>query len=114
MRRGEVYPTGCCVARWWKILKVDSGGQAAPGPGLHRWCCGVGGGLQPEGEHLVLLFTNAEGEMVQGSAKEGVGAIIEQLEQRDMAVPPVEHCRRASQGIWQLRRAAAGPRQYCV
>ncbi len=42
--------------------------------------------------HLVLLVAYAQGEVVQGAAKDGVGAVVERLKQRDMAFPPDEQC----------------------
>jgi hypothetical protein len=66
------------------------GGKSQKQTAAGRWYCGVSGGLQSDGGHLVLLFANAQGEKVQGSVKESVGAVVEQLERRDMAVPPGE------------------------
>jgi hypothetical protein len=57
--------------------KAGGSGRATPGPGLRMRRCGVSAGLQPESVHLVLLVTNAQSEMVQGSAKDGIGAIVE-------------------------------------
>jgi hypothetical protein len=105
VRRGEVYPAGRHGARRGKILKADGSGRATPGPGLRRRRCGVSAGLHPESVHLVLLVTNAQGEMVQGSAKDGVGAVVEWW---DMSVPPEEHCWRAGQGVWKLRLRLLG------
>jgi hypothetical protein len=52
-----------------EILKAYGGGWASPGPGLRRRPCVVRAGLKLEGGHPVLLVPNAQGEMVQGSAK---------------------------------------------
>jgi hypothetical protein len=105
VRRGEVYPAGRHGVQRGKIPTADSSGRATPGPGLRRRHCGVSAGLQPESVHLVLLVTSAQSEMVQGSAKDGVGAVVEWW---DMSVPPDEHCQRAGQGVWQLRQRLPG------
>ncbi len=50
---------------------------AAPGPRLCRRHCGVGAWIQPASRHLVLLVSDAQDEVVQGAAKDGVGAVVE-------------------------------------
>ncbi len=45
---------------------------------------------------------------MQGSANDGVGAVIKQLERRYMAVPPHEHRRCAGEVIGQLQRWPSG------
>jgi hypothetical protein len=52
--------------------------------------------------HPVLLVTDAQGEMVQGLAKDSVAAIVERLEWRDRAVPSDKHRRRMGQGVWHF------------
>jgi hypothetical protein len=81
----------------------------APDPGLHGRCCRVGAGLESEGRHLVLLVANAQREVMQGAANNGVGAVIKQLERRYMAVPPHKHRQCVGEVIRQLQwRPAAG------
>ncbi len=46
--------------------------------------------------------------MVQGTPQDGVWAVVEWVEGRDMVVPPDEHCRRVAQGIQELRRRLLG------
>jgi hypothetical protein len=46
----------------------------------------VGAGFKPEGGHLVLLVADAQGEVMQGTAKNGVGAVIERLERQHLAM----------------------------
>jgi hypothetical protein len=89
----DVYPADCHGPWRGKIPQADGGGRAAPDPGLRRRHSGVGAGFEPEGGYLVLLVADAQCEMVQGAAKDGVGAIIEQLKRRYVAVPPHEHRR---------------------
>ncbi len=62
----------------------------APGPGLRRWCSWVIPGFQLEGGHLVLPVDDVQGEVVQGAARDGIGAFVEQLEWWYVAVPPDE------------------------
>jgi len=75
-----MYPAGCRGPWRWKIPEVDSDGWAAPDPGLHRQRGRVGAGFEPEGGHLVFLVDNAQCEVMQGAAKDGVGAVLELLE----------------------------------
>ncbi len=99
---GKMYP----AARhgpWRKIPETDGGGQAAPDPGLQRWRGRVGAVFEPEGGHLVLLVADAQREVMQGAAKDGVGAVIGRLERQYVAVPPHEHRRCAVEVIRQLR-----------
>jgi hypothetical protein len=106
---------GCCGAKCTlraaaasdggKIPEDDSGRRAAPDPGLRRRHSGVVAGFEPEGRHLFLLVADAQCEMVQGAAKDGVGAVVERLKRQHMAVPPHEH---------RLCAAAGGWRQCCV
>jgi hypothetical protein len=62
-----------------KIPEADGGGRAAPDPGLRGLCCRVGAGLESEGGHLVLPVADAQHEVMQGAAKDGVGAVIQRL-----------------------------------
>ncbi len=84
--RGEVYPASRRGPWRGKIPAADGGRQAASDPGLRRRRSGVGAGFEPEGGHLVLLVADAQREMVQGAAKDGVGAGVERLKQRHLAV----------------------------
>ncbi len=93
---------------------------AAPSGGKSRKRTAAGGrprtlgsaggavGLESEGRHLVLLVADAQREVVQGAANDGVGAVVQQLEQRYVAVPPHEHCRCPGEVIGKLRRRPAG------
>ena len=74
-----------------EIPEADGGGRAAPDPGKRGRRCRIGAGLESEGKHLVLLVADAQHEVVQGAAKDGVGAVIEQLEWWDMAIPLDKH-----------------------
>ncbi len=96
---GEMYPAGRRGPWQGNFPEVDSGGQAAPDPGLRRWHGRVGAGFEPEGGHLVLLVADAQREVMQGAAKDGVGAVVEWLERRYVAVPPHEHRRCAGEVI---------------
>ena len=87
----EVYPAGRSGPGRREIPEADNGGRAAPDPGLRRMCCRVSAGLESEGRHLVLLVADAQREVVKGSADDGVGAVVQQLERRYVAVPPHEH-----------------------
>jgi hypothetical protein len=77
---GRMYPAGCRGPWRWKIPEADSDGRAVPDPGLHRRRGRVGAGFEPEGGHLVFLVDNAQCEVMQGAAKDGVGAVLELLE----------------------------------
>jgi hypothetical protein len=46
--------------------------------------------------------------VVQGAAKDGVGAFVERLEQRYVALPPDKHSQCAGPIIWQLQWQLAG------
>ncbi len=91
-----------------------SGGRAVPDLGLRRRRCRVGAGLESEGGHLVLLVADVQREVVQGTANDGVGAIVQRLERRHMAVPPHKHRRCAGEVVGQLRRLSAGIRRCCI
>ncbi len=104
---GEVYPAGRRGPWWRKIPEADGCGRAASDPGLCRRLCGVGAGLESEGGHLVLLVVDAQREVVQGVANDGVWAVVHRLERRYMSVPPHEHHRCAGKVIGQLRRRSA-------
>ncbi len=86
---------GCCGT------KCTLRAAAATGGGKFRKRSAAGG-------QFVLLVADAQREMVQGAAKDGVGAIIERLKWRHVAVPPHEHCRCACQVVGQLRRQSVG------
>jgi hypothetical protein len=60
---GEVYPAGRRGPWRGKIPEADGGGWAALDPGLRRWRCRVGAGLESEGRHLVLLVADAQREV---------------------------------------------------
>jgi hypothetical protein len=102
-----MYPAGR-RGPWQKILEADGGGRAAPDPGLCRWRGRVGAGFEPEGGHLVLLVADAQREVMQGAAKDGVGAVIGRLERRYVAVPPHEHRWCVGEVIRQLQRRSEG------
>jgi hypothetical protein len=46
--------------------------------------------------------------MVQGAVKDGIGAVVERLKRRHVAVPPHKHRRCAGQVVGQLRRQSVG------
>ncbi len=66
-------------------------------------------GLSRRVDTLSSLFLQADArrEMMQGAAKDGVGAMVERLKRRYMAVPPHELCWCAGQVVGQLRRQPA-------
>jgi hypothetical protein len=112
---------GCCGAKCTRQAaaapgrgksrkRTAEGGRAAPDPGLHGRRCRVGAGLQSEGGHLVLPVADAQREVVQGMPKDGVGAVIQQLEWRYVSVPPYKHRRARARSAGSCgggRRAAA-------
>jgi hypothetical protein len=87
-----------------EIPEADVSGWAAPDPGLRRLSGRVGAGFEPESGHFVLLVADAQREVMQRAAKDGVGAVVER---RYVAVLPHEHRRYASKVIRQLRQWAA-------
>jgi hypothetical protein len=76
----------------------------APNPGQRRWRCRVRAWFESEGRHLFHLVADAQHEVVEGAANDGVGAVVQRLERRYVAVPPHEHCRCAGEVVGQLRR----------
>ncbi len=106
--RGEMNPAGRRGPRREKIPEADGGGQAAPDPGLRRRCSGVGAGFKLESGHLVPLVADAQRKTMQGAANDGVGAVIEWLKRRYVAVPPHEHRWCVGEVIGQAQRRAAG------
>ncbi len=104
----EVYPAGRRGPWRGKIPEADGGGWAAPDPGLHRWRCRVGAGFESVGGDLDLLVTDAQHEVMQGAAKDGVRAVVKRLEWWYVAVSPHEHRRCAGEVIRQLRRRSGG------
>jgi hypothetical protein len=82
-----------------------------PGPRAAPAALEVGAGLESEGRHLVLLVTDEQCEVVQGAANDGVGAVIERLERRYMALPPYKHRRCTGKG--RAAAAAVGERRRC-
>jgi hypothetical protein len=104
---GEKYPVGHRGPWWWEVSEADGGGRAAPYPGKRGQRCRIGEGLKSEGRHLVLLVTDAQHEVVQGAANDGVGAVVLRLERRYVAIPPHEHCRCAGEVVRKLRRQPA-------
>ncbi len=46
--------------------------------------------------------------MVEGAAKNGLGTVVEQLEWRDMSIPPDKHHRGMGQAVWKLWRRSPG------
>jgi hypothetical protein len=77
-------------------------------PGQHRRRCRIRAWLESEGRHLVHLVADAQREVVKGAANDGVGAVVQRLERRYVAVPPHEHCRCAGEVVGQLRRRPVG------
>ncbi len=87
--------------------EADGGWLAAPDPGKSGRRCSIGAGLESEGRHLVLPVADAQREVVQGAANDGVGAIIQRLQRRYMAVSLHEHGRCAGEVVGKLRRQTA-------
>jgi hypothetical protein len=105
---GKVQPAGRCGPGRGKISEADYGERAAPDSGLHGRCCRVGAGFEAEGRHLVLLVADAQCEVMQRAANDGIGAVDKRLERWYAAVPPHEHSRCAGKVVRQLRRRLAG------
>ena len=100
-----MYPA-CRRGPWrGKIPEADGGGRAAPDPGLRRWRGRVGAGFEPEGGHLVFLVDDAQCEVMQGAAKDSVGAVIQQ--RRYVSDLPYKHRRSAGEVGGQLRQRPA-------
>jgi hypothetical protein len=70
-----------------------------------RWFCGVVARLQPECQHLVHLVADLLGEVMQGPPQDGIGAVVERLEQWDMFVPLDDDCEYMGQGVRQQSAA---------
>ncbi len=64
--------------------------------------------FESEGGHLVHLVADAQREVVEGAAVDGVGTVLQRLERRYVAVPPHEHHRCTGEVIGQPRRRLAG------
>jgi hypothetical protein len=109
---GEVHPAGRRCPRRRKIPEADGGGRAAKDPGLRRRRCRVGAGFESEGRHLVLLIADAQREVMQGAANDGIRAILKRWEQR--------YSRPASRTPWvrgrghQAAAAVCGQQRCCV
>ncbi len=111
-RRGSA---GCCGAKRTlraaaEILEADGGGQASD-PGQRRRLCRIGAGLESEGRHLVLLVADAQCEVLKEAANDGLGAIVQWVERRYVAVPPLANRLCAGEIIRQL---VGGRRGCCV
>jgi hypothetical protein len=93
-------------------LEADGSGRAASDPGQLRRRCRIGAGLESEGKHLVLLVAGTLCEVVtdavKGAANDGVGAVVQRLERRYVAVQPHENHRCAGEVVRQLQRRSAG------
>jgi hypothetical protein len=86
-----------------------------PGSGLRRagsprpWAAKaalwVGAGFESEGRHLVLLIADAQREVMQGVANDGIGAVTGAAVR---AVPPHKHRGCAGEVIRQLQQSAGG------
>ncbi len=105
---GEVYPVSGRGPWRGKIPEADGGGRAALDPSKRGHRCRISAGLETEGRNLVLLVADAQREVVQGAANDGIGAIIQQLERRYVAVPPHEHRQCTGEIIRQQRQRLAG------
>ncbi len=99
-----MYPAGRSGPWRGEIPEADCHGLEAPVTGLRRRCSGDGAGFEPEDGHLVLLVADAQREVVQGASKDGVGAVVEWLKQRYVALPPYEHHQCAGQVVRQLQQ----------
>ena len=84
------------------------GGRAAPNSGQRGWRSRVGAGFESESRDLVHPVADAQREVVQRTANDGVGAVVQGLERRYVAVSPHEHHRSAGEVIRQPRRRLAG------
>ncbi len=101
-RRGSAGSSGVrCTQR---AATAPGGGN----PGQHRRRCWIHAWFESEGRHLVHLVTDAQREVVEGAAVDGVGTVVQQLERRYVAVPPHEYHRCAGEVVGQSRRRLAG------
>jgi hypothetical protein len=86
--------------------------MAAGGRPLTLGCAGgaVGSvqGLSRRVETLSFSLSDSQHEVMQGAAKDGVGAVVKRLERRYVAVPPQKHRQCVGKVIRQLRRRLAG------
>ena len=105
---GEVYPAGCRSSRRREVPEAYGGGRAAPNPGQRRRRCRIRAWLESEGRHLVHLVADAQREVVEGAADDGVGTVVQRLERLHVAVPPHEHHRCAGEVVGQPRQRLAG------
>jgi hypothetical protein len=92
-------PAGCRGPGRREIPEADGRGRAASDPGKRRRRCKIGAGLESGGRHFVHLVADAQREVVQGAANDGVGAVVQRLERRYVPVPPHEHRRCAGDVI---------------
>ena len=99
--RGEVYPAGCHGPRRWKVPEADGGGRAAPNSGQRGRRSWVGAGFESEGRDLVHPVADAQCEVVERAANDGVGTVVQRLERRYVAVSPHEHHRSAGEVVGQ-------------
>jgi hypothetical protein len=101
-----VYPVSRHGPGGQEISEADGRGRAAPDPGKRGWRCRIGAGLESEGRHLVHLVVDAQREVVQGAANDGVGAVVQRLERWYVPFPPHEHRRCEGEVVGKLRAAA--------
>jgi hypothetical protein len=70
-----------------EVPEADGGGRATPNPGQRRRRCRIRAWFVSEGRHLVHLVADVQREVVKGAANDSVGAVIQRLELRYVAVP---------------------------
>jgi hypothetical protein len=91
-----------------KSLEAYGGGRAAPNPGQRRRRCRIHAWFESEGRHLVHLVADAQREVVEGAAVDGVGTVLQRLERRYVAITPHEYHRCVGEVVGQSRRRLAG------
>jgi hypothetical protein len=105
---GEVYPACCHGTRRREVPEAYGGGRAAPNSRQRGRRCGIGAWFESEGRHLVHPVADAQREVVEGAANDGVGTVVQRLERRYVAVSPHEHHRSAGKVVGQPQRRLAG------
>jgi hypothetical protein len=103
----------CCWAKCTRRAATAPGGgksrkrTAAGGRPRTGRRCRIRAGFESEGRHLVLVVAVPQREVVQGAANDSVGAVVQRMERRYVAVPPHELCRCAGEVVGQLWRQLA-------
>ena len=100
-----MYQAGCHSSRRREVPEAYGGGRAAPNPGQRGQRCGISAWFEG---HLVHLVADAQREVVEGAAVDGVGTVLQRLERRYVAITPHEYHRCVGEVVGQSRRRLAG------